>query len=207
MPVYPTAIYSNNYTDFNDIFKYMRENYHRPNLVRSNIISVSASTIADFYALERTSPDVIFTEPYYGRFITQDVPDIPNLTISFKKSYINLTSYTIYVRHNRLMKSWDLFGKTESTDWTLIDRRQNQIFYKDPTNTSNFIINCTCLYPAPYTDFLFNLTRPDNLNNNIISISRLFFFGNYFPFDYVCTYNKLYFPNFNILLIFIFILI
>lgn len=109
---------------------------------------------------------------------------------------VNLTSYTLYIRHIRYLKSFDLYGKFEKGDWQLIDSQVNAIFNKDPTNTSNYLQNFTCKFTNVYHKFKIQQTGPDNLNENFITISRIYFFGGFYPNLKQCTCQQSLFPRY-----------
>lgn len=157
----------------------------------------------DFTDLERTTIGVVLEESNIeGRFVSNPSPVGASLIIDFYNSMVNLTSFSIYIRHTRNFRSFDLFGKFQNNDWQLIDSRVNFPVTRDPTNYSNFFTNYTCQFPNVYNKFKLQTTAPDSSGENRLTLSRIYFFGGFYPNFKECTCQQSIFPpSYNYFLI------
>ena len=154
-----------------DIFSYFRSYFKVTNPHEAGLVTIKASstfTIGDDY---RSDVSTLIREDDGTRWVSEGEKNA-SFSINFYSNYVSLSSYLMNFRYEtRYIKYWDVFGIIRGKKY-LIDRRINETF-----TTNKWERTYYCQHPGFYNKFMFVLTGPDSLSENMLSMSNLKFYG------------------------------
>ena len=159
-----------------DIFSYYRSFFKVKNLHDAGIITIKASSTYVYGDSNRSDISSLIRGDDSTRWVS-NFEENASFTINFHSNYVALSSYSIYTGKGfRYMKSWDVLGISKGRRY-LIDRRNEEDFSNGKIFNQYNFKTYTCQYPGFFNKFIFILTGPDSLGDNILSLSYLKFFG------------------------------
>lgn len=159
---------------------YLRKSFNSSNPNTDGLISITASSTFADNSGYRSDISCLIRENDYKRWHSDSVKG-SNFTIDFHSNKVFLKSYEISTHANfRFIVSWDLYGIRENKK-ILIDRVQNhnKIAIKEGTcySLNNTTVSFTCKYPGKFSRFLMINTDRDSCGDDVLSLSRLMFYG------------------------------
>ena len=162
-----------------DIFKYLREIYITDNLHESGYVTVFNSSISPGNTHNKADISTIIGEDDEKRWVS-GVEQNPYFTIDFHSNNVFLLGYSIKTSKSfRFIQSWKLYG-IKGNQYFLIDSQQNySLCEKDTSNTckETKTVPFRCQRPGLFHKFKLMLTDPDSTSENILSLSKIKFFG------------------------------
>ena len=190
-----------------DIFKHLREEYLTENLHESGYVTLYNSSLSAQETPGQFDITAIIGEDEKKRWVS-GIEQNPYFKIDFHSNNVFLLGYSIETNKSfRFIQSWKLYG-IKGNQYFLIDSQQNySLCEKDPSNAckETKIVPFRCQRPGSFHKFKFMLTSPDSLGENILSLSKIKFFGALNPLILCKTlsYQKNY--KFSLSLLFILI--
>ena len=168
----------------NDIFEFLRTNLSTENLHDAGYVTLFNSSISPGDTHNKDDISTIISGPDGKRWVSGN-EDNPYFTIDFHLMRVLLVGYSIESQQGfRFINTWNIFGIQDNGREVLIDSHENTPVCENDniscldTSTVPF----RCQKPGLFHKFKFVMTAPDSLNENILSLSKIRFFGVLNPF-------------------------
>lgn len=179
-----------NDTYYGDIFSYLREQFNTENLTVKNQVTATNSSKYDDNEndakSDRKKVDCILFNPLVynvSRFLTKDEPkpNVPWIILDFHEIKITVKSYMIFYYNSqnikRWMKSYTMYGYGP-TGWEIIHQVRNKSPDELPKNQDGFwFYKFNVTHIGTYSMFKITNDGSDSYGSNILSLSKLLFFG------------------------------